>query len=76
MPWCAVCDDCRWICEGHPGRPWLGDRACICGGGGMPCPICNPSDEVTAPAMPEGFEVYAKNNDKYMPNFISDRLVR
>jgi hypothetical protein len=45
------------------GRAMLGDRACTCGGAGMPCPICNPSDEVTAPKMPEGFQVDVKNDD-------------
>ena len=38
---CARCDNCRWVCENHTDRPWLGARACGCGGAGAPCPICN-----------------------------------
>ncbi|RZN31964.1 hypothetical protein CWO90_15290 [Bradyrhizobium sp. Leo121] len=56
MKWCARCDNCRWVCENHPAKPWLGEHACTCGGAGMPCPACNPSDEKTPPDLPEGFE--------------------
>jgi hypothetical protein len=52
---CAVCDDGRFVCENHPDRPWEGERACDCGGAGMPCPACNPS-EVTLPEMPDDFQ--------------------
>jgi hypothetical protein len=38
-----------------PDRPWLGERACNCGGAGDPCPICNHADEDNVPAMLEGF---------------------
>jgi hypothetical protein len=24
MRFCARCDSCRWVCEAHPERPWLG----------------------------------------------------
>jgi len=41
----------------------LGQRACTGGGAGTPCPICNRSDELTAPQMPEGFQVEVKNDD-------------
>jgi hypothetical protein len=34
---------------------WEGDYACGCGAPGMPCPVCNPSDELTPPDMPPGF---------------------
>jgi hypothetical protein len=30
MRFCARCDSCRWVCEAHPERPWLGPRACSC----------------------------------------------
>jgi hypothetical protein len=65
MNWCARCDNCRWVCENHPDKPWLGDRACSCGGAGAPCPICNASDELTAPKTPEGFQptIVNKNYD-------------
>lgn len=52
---CTLCDDSRFVCENHPDRPFFGDRACTCGGGGMACPECNVS-EVTVPEMPEGFQ--------------------
>ena len=38
---CAQCQDCGWVCEEHPGRPWAAPRACGCGAAGLPCPICN-----------------------------------
>jgi hypothetical protein len=38
---CARCDDCGWVCEEHPYRPWQGVRACDCGAAGAPCPDCN-----------------------------------
>jgi hypothetical protein len=65
MNWCARCDNCRWVCENHPDKPWLGDRACSCGGAGAPCPICNATDELTAPKTPEGFQptIVNKNYD-------------
>jgi hypothetical protein len=44
----------------------LGDRACNCGGAGAPCPICNATDQLTAPKMPEGFQP-ATTNKKYEP---------
>src|SRR5262249_33759713 len=47
---CFQCEDCGWVCESHPERPWEGSHACGCGGAGMPCPICNPSDEGADPA--------------------------
>jgi hypothetical protein len=37
----AVCDDCGWVCENHPDRPFQGESACTCGGAGAPCPRCN-----------------------------------
>jgi hypothetical protein len=51
MQACGRCDDCRWVCENHTDRPWLGERICGCGGAGAPCPICNASNEPTAPEI-------------------------
>jgi hypothetical protein len=52
---CPVCDDTGWVCEAHPDLPWgfFSDRAdaCQCGGGGMSCPVCNPSDAEHPPDM-------------------------
>jgi hypothetical protein len=33
---CLLCEDCGWVCEGHPDRPWEGEHACNCGSAGMP----------------------------------------
>jgi len=55
MRFCARCDNCRWVCENHPDKPWEGRRACPCGGAGAPCPVCNRVDEDTIPAMPDDF---------------------
>jgi hypothetical protein len=52
---CFQCKDCGWVCESHPERPWEGSHACGCGAAGMPCPGCNPSDEITPPRLPTGF---------------------
>lgn len=49
---CTNCDDCFWVCENHDDRPWDGDRACECGGAGMPCPKCNPSKGHHDPPKP------------------------
>jgi hypothetical protein len=60
MEFCARCGNGRWVCENHPERPFLGDRACTCGGAGAPCPSCNqtdPDDLNDLPDMPEGFVV-------------------
>jgi hypothetical protein len=35
MKFGARCDNCRWVCEDHRGRPWDGPRACTCGGAGV-----------------------------------------
>jgi hypothetical protein len=52
---CAVCDDTGWVCEAHPDRPSdiFSKRfdACQCGGAGMPCETCNPSDKDHRPDM-------------------------
>src|SRR5258706_14852208 len=29
---CSVCEDCGWVCENHPDKPWEGEHACTCGG--------------------------------------------
>jgi hypothetical protein len=52
---CTQCEDCGWVCEEHPGRPW-GDSpfACDCGAAGMPCPRCNAPAAGEAPRLPEG----------------------
>jgi hypothetical protein len=52
---CTICDDTGWVCEAHPDRPtgMFSKRfdACNCGGAGMPCPTCNPSDADQPPDM-------------------------
>ena len=54
-PPCSRCGRTGWVCEVHDDRPWDGKNACGCGGAGMPCPICNPSDEHNMPRLPAGF---------------------
>jgi hypothetical protein len=51
---CALCEDCCWVCENHPHKPWEGVHACNCGGAGAPCPWCNKPDDGEAPRMPKG----------------------
>jgi hypothetical protein len=54
---CDLCEDCGWVCEEHPGRPWEGPHACTCGAAGAPCPRCNVPTEGEVPRMPDGFEI-------------------
>ena len=54
---CTVCEDCGWVCENHPDTPWSGEHACNCGGAGMPCPKCNPSDQDHPPRPPTGTRI-------------------
>ena len=44
MRCCPRCNNTRWVCENHLDRPFLGERACGCGGAGAPCPACNKVD--------------------------------
>lgn len=53
---CPQCEDCGWVCEAHPWKPWQGDQACPCGGAGMACPRCNPANPGDHPRLPEGFK--------------------
>lgn len=53
---CTLCEDCGWVCESHPDRPWQGEHACGCGAAGTPCAWCNRVSEGETPRMPEGFK--------------------
>jgi hypothetical protein len=53
---CARCQDTYWVCETHDDRPWNGEKACGCGGAGMPCPFCNVSNADNPPRLPAGFQ--------------------
>jgi hypothetical protein len=52
---CWLCEDCGWVCETHPDKPWEGEEACTCGGAGAPCPECNMPKKGEFLRMPEGF---------------------
>jgi hypothetical protein len=62
---CSLCEDCGWVCEEHPGRPWDGDHACPCGAAGAPCPWCNPCDKENPPRMPKGFTEVDKDGSRH-----------
>jgi hypothetical protein len=53
---CSLCEDCGWVCENHPARPWEGEHACTCGAAGAPCPRCNVPEKDEAPRLPEGLQ--------------------
>jgi hypothetical protein len=53
---CTCCQDCGWVCEDHPDKPWEGEHACACGGAGAPCPTCNAPTEGAMLRMPKGFK--------------------
>ncbi|TAI64211.1 hypothetical protein CWO89_20070 [Bradyrhizobium sp. Leo170] len=64
MTWCIRCHNCRWVCAGHPTKPWLGRLACNCGGAGAPCPSCNSrNDDASRPEVPEGYEAAVTKDD-------------
>jgi hypothetical protein len=52
---CNRCGGCRWVCEAHPDRAWIGDGLCQCGAPGMPCPACNLCTDNDPLQMPPGF---------------------
>jgi hypothetical protein len=54
MTTCPRCDDCGWICEVHQSQPWIGSQACPCDAPAMPCPECNPGNELTLPRLSAG----------------------
>lgn len=59
----AICDNCNdefWVCESHQDKSW-NEKGCMCDAG-MPCPICNPSNEFSPPKMPPGMEVVWDRN--------------
>jgi hypothetical protein len=56
---CLLCEDCGWVCENHPDRPFEGEHACTCSGAGAPCSNCNPTSESNAPRRPDGFKTDA-----------------
>jgi len=59
---CDLCEDGGWVCESHPHKPWFGERACRCGGAGMPCPWCNGTDKGDVPGTPEGSKIDTDKN--------------
>jgi hypothetical protein len=54
---CRRCFGRPWVCEIHKYMAWEGDYGCGCGAPGMPCPLCNASDQINLPKMPPGFIV-------------------
>jgi hypothetical protein len=64
---CSVCGGSLWVCEDHIDKPWgeESDRedACHCGGAGVPCPACNPSDQDNPPKMPKGYATLVSRDD-------------
>jgi hypothetical protein len=60
MRFCVRCDNCRFVREVHPDRPWEGPRTCGCVAPGDPCPVCNRMNadgEPELPKLPEDFVV-------------------
>jgi hypothetical protein len=77
---CSVCQGARWVCEDHPGKPWDGasdaTEACHCGGAGIPCPACNPSDRDNPPEMPEGYRPFLDSHRGMDSNHELDRFLK
>jgi hypothetical protein len=55
---CWLCEDCGWVCEAHPDKPWEGEEACTCGDIGAPCPECNVPEKGEFPRLPDGFKTH------------------
>lgn len=54
---CPECQDCGWVCEVHPEKPWDGPQACDCGAAGAPCPRCNVPEPGATPRPPSDFRI-------------------
>jgi hypothetical protein len=65
MPQCNNCKDEAWVCEDHHDVPFDGNNNC-CGGAGMPCKVCNESDEDNPPRMPKDMEILWDINRGYL----------
>jgi hypothetical protein len=72
MAECFLCEDCGWVCESHPERPWRGVYACGCGSAGAPCPSCSrPADgEVPESSFTRG---HAAQPNSPLPNAATAR---
>src|ERR1700733_10661673 len=49
-----LCEDCGWVCENHPHKPWEGEHACNCGARWCPVPVVQ-SESCRAPATDAGW---------------------
>jgi hypothetical protein len=63
MKFCLRCDNCRWVCEKHPERPWEGPTGQRLRRGRRALPFCDRTDADTVPEMPEGFVVDTATDD-------------
>jgi hypothetical protein len=60
MPTCTLCDDCGWVCEVHPDRPWEGPRLRL-RRRRRTLPGCNSGDGISPPRLPQGFKTDAED---------------
>ena len=61
---CENCQDEGWVCEGHHDVPFDGNNKC-CGGAGIPCKLCNESDQYNPPRMQKDMEIlWTKENGR------------
>lgn len=66
QPECSTCSSTGWVCENHHDKPWAGGmpdgfKKC-CGGAGMPCIKCNPSDYDNPPRELAGSKIIFDRN--------------
>src|SRR5450631_3266898 len=64
---CFVCEDCGWVCESHPERPWEGEHACTCGGAGMPWPELQPLQMSRGPTKASSAPISASTKHRTAP---------
>ncbi len=70
---CPACKGMNWVCEEHENHPWYGARegevGYCCGGAGMPCLKCNPSDYDNPPRDMPGFKIIY-DKDGFHPHIV------
>lgn len=70
---CDTCANTGWVCEDHHDVPWYGimpeGAFKCCGGAGMPCLKCNPSDYDNPPRMTPGFKTVL-DEDGFHPHVV------
>jgi len=50
---CLLCEDCGWVCEAHPDRPWEANMSAAAVALALLARTVTASEDDTAPRMPK-----------------------